>query len=220
LTRRQKKTYIVINEDKKRDIHMTEKPTKRKRGRPFLDKTERLSTKITPQTFAALEREAKRARRSKSHIAEQILQEAFKAPDESMAARAWGAPHVKGTAVLLAKLLTSIEAQTKKRWRDDRFTFDAARHGIVTLLAQMVPEGSVEVPTDVKKRGEAMGEEFSEQWNKPESIGAACALGLWDQLLNANAPNIDHPANERYADGFYQYPKIRESLELDGGDNE
>ncbi|MBT4019208.1 MAG: hypothetical protein HOE62_14740 [Alphaproteobacteria bacterium] len=203
---------------------MTKASTTRKRGRPSMGKTDRLSTKITPETTAALEREAKRLKRSKSQVAERIIQEYFKAPDLSRAAHAWGEPHVKVTAVLVAKLITAIEAQTDRKWRDDQYTFEAILHGIVTLLAQMNPDGPTEVPAPVARRskvmGEALGEarakEVSQHGNDPKEIGFACALGLWHQLENSEPPDHTHPDNERYADGYYQFPIIREILDIDG----
>ena len=182
-----------------------------------MGKTDRLSTKITTETTAALEREAKRTKRSKSQVAEQILQEAFKAPDKAKSERAWGKPHVKAMAALIADLITRIEMQTRSRWQRDRYTYEAFRYGINALLGQLAPDDQERRTPGHLVQGD---EEFAINWDNPETVGSANAAGLWQQLMTSEAPPIDHPENEHFADGFYKFPKIRKDLGLDGGDNE
>lgn len=196
---------------------MTKAPKKRKRGRPFMGKTNRLSTKITPETTAALEREAKRTKRSKSHVAELILQEAFKTPDKTKSERAWGKPHVKAMAALIADLITRIELQTQNRWQTDRYTYEALQYGINALLSQLAPDDQERRTPDHLVQGDG---EFAINWGNPETVGSANAAGLWQQLMTTEPPPLDHPVNTRYADGFYKHPKLRKDLGLEGGENE
>ena len=196
---------------------MVDARMKRKRGRPSKGKTERLSTKITKETADALEREIKRTGKSKSEIAEKILQDAFKDPNEDMKSRAWGKPHVKAMAVLLADLITRIELQTRSLWQTDRYTYEALRFGINALLAQLAPDDQERrTPKHLKQEDD----EFAVNWDEPDAIGSAAASGLWHQLMTTKAPPLSRPANENSADGYYKYPKLRKDIGLNGGDNE
>src|SRR5262245_32519160 len=86
----------------------------------FKGKTETLTTRITPQTRAELERAAKKSRRSLSQEVEHRLDYSIRRDYEHNRDR-----HVRGLAEAIAILAHWVERATQKRWIDDSFTAEA-----------------------------------------------------------------------------------------------
>jgi hypothetical protein len=118
----------------------------RKPRGPFKGKTATLTTRITPQTRAALERAAKnrRPRISLSQEVEVRLDGSIRRDREHDRKR-----HIRALAEAVALLAQQVERATGKCWRDDPFTGEALRHAIEFLISHYRPQGAIEVPAPV-----------------------------------------------------------------------
>jgi hypothetical protein len=190
-------------------------------GRPpageFAGKSTTLTTRLTPATKAALEREAKKNKRSLSQEVELRLVRSLELPS-TVKQNLWGEPHNKALAALTAKVAFSVEFVTGCSWRDSRFTWEALAAGMGVMLDYLKPKGDTEIPvaisTRIKEGPEQLREHFR-SWEQPAEVGLSCGLGIVDQLtLLREPPPLDHPADQHFADGFYQFPAIRRDLGL------
>src|SRR5262249_14321658 len=102
----------------------------RKPRGPFKGKSATLTTRITPETRAALERAAQKSGRSLSQEVEHRLDGSIRREREHARNR-----HVRALAEAVALVTERVEGATEKRWLDDTFTGDALRYGIEFLVS-------------------------------------------------------------------------------------
>ena len=107
-----------------------------------------LTTRITPETRALLERAAAKGKnRSLSQVAEKAIDEYLRkpkhTPERSMHIRALG------EAVML--VAQYIERATGERWIDDAYTAVALRQGCSSLIAHFAPRGTPVTPRLIKE---------------------------------------------------------------------
>lgn len=185
----------------------------RRRGRPpkgeFIDKKATLTTRITNAVRAGLEREARRNGRSISQEVEFRLAESLKARKSRLNDRN------RALAFLVGKLAEDIESVTNKSWLDDPYTCEAIEAGLKILIGNYAPRGEPKIPdwiaADIAKKPE-----IYDQFKTPDGLGWAHAHGLISQVaMLTEEPPVDHPKNQHYADGFYQFPKVRRAFGLD-----
>jgi hypothetical protein len=112
----------------------------------FHGKTAMLTTRITPDTRAALERAAVKSDRSLSQEVEARLNLSLRKENtiDTRNIRALG------EAVML--VARYIERATEKHWNEDAFTGQAVRHGCEFLISHFAPRGMPETPEAVARR--------------------------------------------------------------------
>jgi TraY domain len=178
----------------------------------FKGKSAMLTTRITPELRAGLEREARRNARSLSQEIEFRLKRSLQSKPKAGLARERDHNHALG--MMAGKLAGQIESLTGMNWREDRFSHEALRAGLAALLARLAPPGEAKMPAAIRAQIELLPE-IGEQISMPEGVGRACAYGLFDQIRMAEPPPVNHPPNEYYAEGFYWMPWVREKLNSD-----
>jgi TraY domain len=143
----------------------------------FKGKTATLTTRITPETRAALERAAEKTNRSLSQEVEHRLDYSIRRDYEHNRNR-----HIRGLAEAIAILTHWVERATQKRWIDDPFTAEALRRGIEFLVfhfgAPGTPEVPAEVPASVKDAAARVPLQARDQSMTPAGVGHAEAGGL------------------------------------------
>ena len=156
---------------------------------PFKGKSATLTTRITPETRAELERSAQEQGRSLSQEVEFRLK-AFVGQTRKPA-------HIRSLAKAVSLLVTQIEQKTGRRWLNDPFTADAARQGIAALLARISPasDGPVPVPPDIESYA-AKFPSFGVTLKSPMSLGAFEAEVLLYLIENAPLSNYEMPGLE------------------------
>ena len=186
----------------------------------FPGKSQMLTTRITPETRSGLEREAARNGRSLSQEVELRLVSSLDMPKEIEAV--WGKPPVYALARLVSQAVTRIEYSTRKSWCQDAFTARAVRVATDIIIAELIPDGPVEVPDSIERTAQSIGRfssSHAEHSRTAEGLGSSIALGLLSDLRLHDFPPRDHPKNHHYSDNFYLMPRIRESLGLSKKDD-
>ena len=107
-------------------------------------KTATFTTRIQPELRAALDRAAQEKKRSLSQEVEKRLHESFEFP--AWVARKFGPPHIAALSRLVSEVGQTVELLTGKRWREDRFTFEALKSAVNILLDRLAAEGDVQLP--------------------------------------------------------------------------
>lgn len=201
---------------------MTDNPKRRGRGRPpqgeQTGKTAQFTTRISPDTRDALEREAKRQERSVSQVAEALLRKGL-ASSVSDEDAALGSPETKAFSALIRMLMTDVEDLTEKSWRADRFTFDAAVAAISAILRDfgLAPEGAPATPHAVTEAVNELG--LSRACLRPGPLGAVIAAKLWHRLRKIDEPSFaaQHQRSTHAAPfphDYFALPAIRKTLGL------
>jgi hypothetical protein len=179
----------------------------------YRGKAATFTTRIQPELRAALDKAARESNRSLSQEVERRLDESFKIA--AKIARDFGPPHIAAFSHLVSEVGRMAELMTGKRWREDRFTFEAFKSAVNILLDRLAYDGDLQLPercalsaneTDRHSPG------FGEQMRRPDGVGAAIALGLWSQIEMSDTPPPRkgvHLANQ-----FYALPKVRRDLGL------
>ena len=109
----------------------------------FKGKSATLTTRITPETRAALDRAAQKGGRSLSQEVEHRLYLSITRDRDHQR-------HIRALARAIALLTQQVERATGKCWRDDPFTGEALRHAIEFLISHYAPHGAIEVPAPVE----------------------------------------------------------------------
>src|SRR5262249_50720482 len=140
----------------------------RKPQGPFKGKTATLTTRITPETRAALERAAKKRqpRISLSQEVEHRLDGSIRRDREHDRKR-----HIRDLAEAVALVAERVEAATEKRWLDDTFTGDALRHAIEFLVFRFAPHGALKVPAKVEAAAAKVPPAARERCLTPIEVG-------------------------------------------------
>ena len=139
----------------------------------FKGKTATLTTRITPETRAALERAAEKSGRSLSQEVEHRLNDSIRRDYEHNRHR-----HIRALAEAIAILIHWVERATQKRWIDDPFTAEALRRGIEFLVFHFGAPGTPEVPASVKDAAARVPLQARDQSMTPAGVGHAQAGGL------------------------------------------
>src|SRR5262245_40578619 len=105
----------------------------------FKGKTATLTTRITPETRAALERASKRNRLSLSQEVERRLA-------RSVARERTRTPDVLALTEAAAQVADNVQEATGKHWREDAFTGEAIRHGVDFLIRHFAAYGAPVTP--------------------------------------------------------------------------
>ena len=114
----------------------------------FQGKSAVLTTRITPETRAALERAAAKGKnRSLSQVAEKALS-VYLSMLEASPERG---DHINALGEAVKLVAQYIERATGQRWNDDAFSGEAVRQGCGTLIAHFAPRGMPVTPRLIKE---------------------------------------------------------------------
>ena len=134
----------------------------RKPGGEFKGKSAMLTTRITPETRAAMERAAKKSGRSLSQEVERRL-------NDSVLNDRNRRSDVRALAEAMAIVTEKVELATGKNWLQDAFTGEALRHGIEVLVRHFAPHGP-RAPNIEGAEGRVLAE-ASERDRSPNRVG-------------------------------------------------
>jgi hypothetical protein len=158
----------------------------------FKGKTATLTTRITSETRAALDRAARKSSRSLSQEVEHRLNGSIRRDRDHNRHR-----HVRGLAETIATLTDWVEEATQKRWIDDPFTAEALRRGIEFLVFHFGAPGTPEVPASVKDAAARVPLQARDQSMTPAGVGHTEAGGLisWIEMYLNEGGRLSRPSS-------------------------
>jgi hypothetical protein len=181
----------------------------------FAGKSAAFSTRITQELRDSLEKEAQASGKSMSQIVERRLRESF---DKPRAQRELADKRVKATALMVARLTSSIESATGKKWNEDRFTSDALKSAISTAMSRVAPADEPVAPQSIRDQMKRLEVDLKkpgafESMLVPESLGASYGWTLFEMMLAWRGPP---PEGTEHADDIhYLVPFIRNELKVE-----
>lgn len=135
------------------------------------------STRITPETRAALEAAARKNGRSLSQEIERRLRfglvDSRDEPKE-LQALLHAISHI-------AKRIAGLESGS---WRADAFRAKAFRIAVDRLLEKLSPDGPITTPANLKAFYDSIPGEHSKMISTPEAFADAVMLSLWEQIVS------------------------------------
>jgi hypothetical protein len=135
----------------------------------FKGKSATLTTRITAETRAAMERAAQKSRRSLSQEVERRL-------NDSVLNDRNRRSDVRALVEAIAIVAEKVEIATGKHWLQDAFTGDALRHGIEVLVRHFAPHSARVIPPKVEETAARVLPEASERDRSPSHVGEIEAL--------------------------------------------
>jgi hypothetical protein len=159
---------------------------------PFRGKSATLTTRITPETRAELERSAQEQGRSLSQEVEARLRD-FTRQNQ-------GPPHIRSFADAISMLFFRIESKTGECSLDDPFTAAAVRQAISAFTWRLLPSSDQPaIPSRIKvtvDKAPALN-----GWLNPSTLGElVCAELIYAienaPLTNHEVPGLSYPAPE------------------------
>ena len=153
------------------------------RGRPpkgeYSGKTSALMTRITPQLRNALEDAANRNGRSLSQEAERRLRQSFDPLLEQdrvdTFVNSFGGNQNFAVFRIIVQAQECVEFITRRKWIDDRFTFEQILLAINVVFATFRPPGKLELPPEMLSEG-----------TTASFLGESCARGAISQVRVAD----------------------------------
>jgi hypothetical protein len=133
----------------------------------FQGKSKVLTTRITPETRAALERAAAKGKRSLSQEVEHGLRTYLALIQHNPKRR--HDIRALGEAVML--VAQYIERATEQRWSEDAFTGEALRQGCGTLIAHFAPRGTLVTPRTIKEAATRLPSNAAETYSDAAGVG-------------------------------------------------
>jgi hypothetical protein len=161
-----------------------------------------LTVRVRPELRMALQRLAKKHRRSLSQEMQQGL-------DYWVSRYLKAKPHVAALAHAVRLLVEAVEQTTGKSWHEDAFTGEALRHGVECLISHFAPMQDRTMPLPVPPRVEEaamrMPPDMREKACTAAEVGTfqARSVIFWIE----NAPTInEQPLGIAFPDewGFWQ----------------
>jgi predicted transcriptional regulator len=152
----------------------------------FRGNTKILTVRVRPELRTALERLAKRHRRS-------LSQEIQRGLDDWIGRHTKPKPHIGALTHAVALLAEAVERTTGKRWHEDAFTGEAVRHGVERLVFHFAPapDGTMPVPPRVEEAAMRMPPPMRDRARTAADVGTSQA-GMIITLIE-NAPASDKP---------------------------
>src|SRR5215813_340597 len=103
----------------------------------YKGKSATLTTRITPDTRAAMDRAAQKSGRSLSQEVEHRLNASIRKDYKHNRH-----PHIRALAEAIAMLTYWVEKRTQKHWNDDPFTAEALRRAIESFVVRFGAAGA------------------------------------------------------------------------------
>jgi hypothetical protein len=157
-----------------------------------------LTTRVMPETRAAMERAAQKSGRSLSQEVERRL-------NDSVLNERNRRSDVRALAEAIAIVTEKVEIATGKRWLQDAFTGDALRHGIEVLVRHFAPHGARVIPPNVEEAAAKVRPEASERDRSPTRIGENEAF----KVITMIEHQLQHVV---MSDELYRYLRILRDL--------
>src|SRR5262245_51997432 len=135
----------------------------RKPRGPFKGMSRMLTMRVTPELRAGLELAKRESGFSLSQEAERRLRDSLKRDHQRTA-------DVLALAEAIAQVIEKVQEATGKRWQEDAFTGQAARHGIEFLVRHFAALGAAVIPSRVQEASSKMFP-ANERDRTPLSVG-------------------------------------------------
>jgi hypothetical protein len=130
----------------------------------FRGKAATLTTRITTETRQALDRAARKSRRSLSQEVERRLIDSIQ-KDLSRDR------HIRALGATFMLMVQGVERSTGHRWCDDAFTAEALRHGLNFLISHFGPDGTPTLPKRLKEAAAKLPPALAQHYREPTEIG-------------------------------------------------
>jgi hypothetical protein len=165
-----------------------------------------MTVRVRPELRMALERLAKKHRRS-------LSQEMQKGLDYWVGPHLEAKPHVAALAHAVRLLVEAVERATGKSWHEDAFTGEALRHGVEFLVFHFAPEGTkpVHIPSRVEETARRMPPALRDRARTAADVGMSQAGMVIALIEGAPTANTQPPLGVVHPDdwGFW---KVRRDL--------
>jgi hypothetical protein len=163
-----------------------------------------LTTRITPETRAALERAARKSGRSLSQEVEQQLHVSLKRERTRRS-------DVLALAEAIAQVTEKVQEATGKQWREDAFTGQAVRHGIDFLVRHFAAPGTPVVPPRVQEFAARMLPE-NERDRSPTGVGETEAGKVITLIEHFRGWPEDQMDRVKWSNELYRYLQLLRDL--------
>jgi len=177
----------------------------RKPSGEFKGKSATLTTRITPETRAAMERAAQKSGRSLSQEVEHRL-------NDSVLNERDRRSDVRALAEAIAIITEKVELATGKQWLQDAFTGDALRGGIEVLVRHFAPHGARVIPPNVEEAAARVLPEASERDRSPTRIGEIEAFKVITMIEFFWGQDKNYVQRVVRSDELYRYLQILRDL--------
>ena len=171
----------------------------------FKGKSATLTTRVMPETRAAMERAAQKSGRSLSQEVERRL-------NDSVLNERNRRSDVRALAEAIAIVTEKVEIATGKRWLQDAFTGDALRHGIEVLVRHFAPHGARVIPPNVEEAAAKVRPEASERDRSPTRVGENEAFKVITMIEHFWGPDKNQLQHVVMSDELYRYLRILRDL--------
>jgi hypothetical protein len=171
----------------------------------FKGKSATLTTRITPETRAAMERAAQKSGRSLSQEVERRLNDSVRNERNRRS-------DVRALAEAVAIVAEKVEIATGKQWLQDAFTGDALRGGIEVLVRHFAPHGARVIPPKVEEAAARMLPEATERDRSPSRVGEMEALKVITIIEHFGGWDKNYLQRVVMSDELYRYLQILRDL--------
>lgn len=177
------------------------------------------STRISIETRAALDQEAKRRQKKLSPLIEELLVAALNYPAKIDAE--WRGKHHLGLGRAVARLaymielgagLRNVSNPDGDRWLENAWAARALRAAVNRFLQEKTPSQGGDMPDRIKDMIQGAPPELAATYKSPEAFGVMIANSLISDVEEYEYPRLTRPANEHYADIYFDGPMIRNRL--------
>jgi hypothetical protein len=133
----------------------------------FQGKTAVLTTRITPETRAALERAAAKNKKSLSQQVEHGLREYLSTLKGNRERR----DHIRALGEAIMLVAQYIERATGQCWNEDAFTGEAIRQGCTMLITHFAPRGTPVTPRLIEEAATRLPGKVAEGYSDAAGVG-------------------------------------------------
>jgi hypothetical protein len=165
-------------------------------------KSATLTTRITPETRAAMDRAAQKSGRSLSQEVERRLIDSVRNDRNRRS-------DIRALTEAIALFAEKLEIATGKPWLQDAFTGEALRRGIEVLVRHFAPHGAREIPPNVEEAAARVLPEASERGRSPTRIGEAEAFRVITMIEFFNKNQLQGMV---MSDELYRYLQLLRDL--------
>jgi hypothetical protein len=171
----------------------------------FKGKSAALTTRITPETRAAMDRAAQKSGRSLSQEVERRLR-------DSVLNERNRRSDVRALAEAIAIVAEKVEIATGKHWLQDASTGEELRHGIDRLVRHFAPHGAPAIPPSVEEAVARVLPQASERDRSPTGVGENEALKVITMIEFFWGWDKNQPQRMVMSDELYRYLQILRNL--------
>jgi len=171
----------------------------------YKGKSATLTTRITPETRAAMDRAAQKSGRSLSQEVERRLIDSVRNERNRRS-------DVRALAEAVAIVAEKVEIATGKHWLQDAFTGEALRRGIEVLVRHFAPHGARVIPPNVEEAAARVLPEASERDRSPTRVGENEAFKVITMIEFFWGQDRNYVQRVVKSDELYRYLQILRDL--------